>query len=262
MTVKRPLEQFASDLNLIARFLARRDIQLEEAPIWDPEGVWIVLLGSSLPSTCGVAARAWADGWGKQIIVSGGIGHSSPDLWATVANDPQLGGIPVLDRPEADIFRDILVTRHGVPADLVAVENRSTNCGSNAVETRSMLDQLGIQPKRLLIIQDPTMQRRSHASFERAWEKVSEIEIVSYAPFIPELVLDEAGNLTFAGLGPEAWSLERFTSLVLGEVTRLRNDESGYGPRGRNYIGPVEIPEDVEAANLRIRDVILNPARN
>jgi hypothetical protein len=30
-------------------------------------------------------------------------------------------------------------------------------------------------------------------------------------------------------------SLERFISLLMGEVQRLRNDEQGYGPRGKGF---------------------------
>lgn len=45
------------------------------------------------------------------------------------------------------------------------------------------------------------------------------------------------------------WSVERFISLLLGEVPRLRDDPRGYGPRGRGFIDHVDIPEEVEAAH-------------
>jgi hypothetical protein len=34
----------------------------------------------------------------------------------------------------------------------------------------------------------------------------------------------------------------------MGEVPRLRDDATGYGPRGRGYIAHVDVPDDVEAA--------------
>jgi hypothetical protein len=44
------------------------------------------------------------------------------------------------------------------------------------------------------------------------------------------------------------WGVERFLSLLLGEIPRLRDDADGYGPKGSNFIGHVDIPGDVEAA--------------
>jgi hypothetical protein len=46
--------------------------------------------------------------------------------------------------------------------------------------------------------------------------------------------------------------MERFVSLVMGEIPRLRNDENGYGPNGRGYIVAVDIPPAVEAAYDRL----------
>jgi len=34
----------------------------------------------------------------------------------------------------------------------------------------------------------------------------------------------------------------------MGEVPRLRDDEQGYGPRGRNFIVHVDFPAEIEAA--------------
>ncbi|WFO09213.1 hypothetical protein MAY76_13230 [Edwardsiella ictaluri] len=41
-------------------------------------------------------------------------------------------------------------------------------------------------------------------------------------------------------------------SLLLGEIPRLRDDERGYGPRGRDFIAHVTIPDTVEAAFTRV----------
>ena len=37
-----------------------------------------------------------------------------------------------------------------------------------------------------------------------------------------------------------------------GEVPRLRDDEQGYGPRGRGFIAHVDVPDDVEAAHASL----------
>lgn len=55
--------------------------------------------------------------------------------------------------------------------------------------------------------------------------------------------------------------MERYLSLVLGELPRLRDDVNGYGPAGRDFIAHVEIPDEIEAAwNILRNDVILTDA--
>jgi hypothetical protein len=44
------------------------------------------------------------------------------------------------------------------------------------------------------------------------------------------------------------WGVERFLSLLLGEIPRLRDAPGGYGPRGSGFIDHVDIPEEVETA--------------
>ena len=44
------------------------------------------------------------------------------------------------------------------------------------------------------------------------------------------------------------WEMERYVSLLMGEIPRLGDDENGYGPSGRDFIAHVEIPEEVRHA--------------
>lgn len=41
------------------------------------------------------------------------------------------------------------------------------------------------------------------------------------------------------------WPIERYFDLLMGEIPRLTDDAEGYGPRGREYIAHVSIPEAV-----------------
>jgi len=86
---------------------------------------------------------------------------------------------------------------------------------------------LGVTARSLLLIQDPTMQRRSHACFERAWQDVPNAEITS----------------------------ERFASLVMGEIPRLRDDKNDYGPKGGNFFDHIEIPLEVLQAHAELTEV-------
>ncbi|MGT9855229.1 YdcF family protein, partial [Citrobacter freundii complex sp. 2025EL-00205] len=43
-------------------------------------------------------------------------------------------------------------------------------------------------------------------------------------------------------------------SLITGELPRLRDDATGYGPCGRDFIAHVDIPQDVEQAWLQLKN--------
>ncbi len=241
--------QVVDDINALSSFLARQDVPalslLTHVDV-------IVLLGSSVLQTAKVASEAFAIGIAERILVVGGVGHSTNHLWEAVRTQADLSSIEVEGRPEAEILRDVLSLRHGVPASAMLIENRSTNCGSNAWEAKRVLEEGRVSYHRLLLIQDPTMQRRTHASFERAWRGHSDVEFISYAPFVTKTGLTADGEWE---LNPNAWSSERFMSLILGEIPRLIDHPTGYGPKGRDFIEHVELPTAVLEAHQRLNQV-------
>lgn len=212
--------------DLIARYLARRD-ELGRADR-------IVLMGSAVLESVATAAELYHRRLAPRILVCGGIGHSTQYL-------EQRLGIETTDRPESHVFRDLLIREYDVPPESILVEDESTNCGENADFTRRVIT----EPETLLLIQDPTMQRRTHACFERSFADLPGTRLISHAPLIPWIGPDHVS----AGPGqPAIWSRPRFTSLLLGEVRRLRDNPDGYGPRGRNFIDHVDVPAEVLAA--------------
>ncbi|MEI5674118.1 MULTISPECIES: YdcF family protein [unclassified Nocardioides] len=217
--------QEQADLDRVGRYLARRDPGADT----EPADV-LVLCGSAVLASVEVAADLWRRGVVPTIVITGGVGHSTSYLRAAVAHT--VDDVPTAGRSEAAVLGDLLA-RAGVPSDAVRLEEEATNCGENA---RFTLDLLGPGPGTLLVLQDPTMQRRTHASFEHLGARVR-----SWAPLVP-IAAARAG----------VWSEERFRSLVLGEVRRLRDDEHGYGPRGAGFIGHVDVPGDVLAAADRL----------
>jgi uncharacterized SAM-binding protein YcdF (DUF218 family) len=212
------------ELTLISTYLARRDVEklTESVDL-------LILMGSAVLESVEVTARAWHDGVVRRILVSGGIGHSTPHLVAKVGQ--------VEMRPESHIFRELLVDEHVDPA-AITIEDQSTNCGENAEFSRRFVDRAG----SIVLIQDPTMQRRTHGSFERSFRDLPGTELVSFAPVIPWIGPDGVGA---APGQPVIWELERFASLVLGEIRRLRDNPDGYGPRGRDFIDHVDLPAAV-----------------
>ncbi|WP_238152441.1 YdcF family protein [Kribbella speibonae] len=218
------------DEDVIARYLARRD------PVDHPVEL-IVLMGSAVLESVEVAAEAYRV-YSAPILVSGGIGHSTQYLDDAVR---RRGLDLATGRPESHVFRDLLL-RYGVPAKEVSVEDQSTNCGENAEFTRRIIS----TPQTLLLIQDPTMQRRTHACFERSFADLPGTTLLSQAPLIPWI-----GDQVSAGPDtPEIWTIDRFRSLILGEIHRLSPDV--YGPQGRNFIDHIDVPGEVLAAYNRL----------
>jgi hypothetical protein len=89
------------------------------------------------------------------------------------------------------------------------------------------------------------MQRRTHAGFDHHQRRLgSRLEVVSFAPLVADPVA--------------VWGHDRFVSLLLGEVSRLHDDEHGYGPRGAGFLDHVDVPEDVLAATERVAQALPN----
>lgn len=254
--------QAISDINIIARFLAVRNVNnltreelhkhfaMEQADM-------LILLGNSLVHTWEEAAKAFLHGIAKAFMIVGGIGHSTDSLRHTVARHAAYRDIDVKDRPEADIIKDIVVKHWGIPEDRIIVENQSTNCGDNASKALDVLLGTNCLPESMILMQDPTMQLRTHASFLQAWSRVTNKTFINYASFIPCLVKKDHA-IEFEGhdhLG-QLWTLERFLSLMMGEIPRLLDHPDGYGPKGRGFIAHVDIPDDVQAAYGRLLPVL------
>ena len=244
-------------LNRIAEFLSLRHVpELTVTHLGEPVDV-IVLVGSSLLDTVHAAARALQQGCGGSILITGGVGHSTQDLRDQVARHSDFGNIRVDGRPEAQILGDILEQSFVIDPALVVREDGSTSCGANAAESKVVLDALG-GVSSMLVIQDPTMQRRTQATFERAFGPF--VRIVSFAPFVP-VVENVAGRWAVSGGVEPIWDFERFVSLLMGEIDRLRDEEQGYGPKGRNYFDHVEVPYDVIEAYKEVKRELPSGAR-
>lgn len=241
--------QIVDDINRIAAFLAKRYLdRLDAKELFSRFGILkvdvVIILGNSIPYTAQVGAIAYKNGLANDIMIVGGIGHSTKDLVENILNDVGYKDIYVEDKPEADIFKQLIVKWGIIEEEKIIVENKSTNCGSNALEALNVLRQHKKMPGSILLIQDPTMQLRSHVSFLKEWENESTL-IISYAPFIPLLKRtannNEYINQDIKGL----WREDRFIDLIMGEIPRLRDDEQGYGPKGKGFITHVDIPDEV-----------------
>ena len=93
----------------------------------------------------------------------------------------------------------------------------------------------------MLLMQDGAMQRRMGLTFEKY---APHVRILHYAVYQARLTR----HMIYDPPIPYMWDTDRFAALLLGEIARLRDDENGYGPRGKNFIVHEDIPPEVEQA--------------
>lgn len=281
-----PLRQEACDLNVLARFLGQRDLPrlsrdgvaaasaratvgtdgvvatsasaADDASRTDAAGGpdvarvanaqvdVAVLFGGSILAGGEVLADAMRADVARAYVIVGGAGHTTETLreraWAVW---PRIDVAP--GAAEAEIFDAYLREYHGMSADLL--ETRSTNCGNNITYLLELLESKGITAESFLLMQDATMMRRMVAGlrFHRP-----DTAVLAYATYAARVVADsDSPSYEDEPLG--MWGIERYRTLLMGEVPRLRDDASGYGPKGAGWIAHVDIPRDVEDAFARLR---------
>ena len=244
-------------INEISKFLAVRDIRkLNSFELEKVFGITkvdvLVLLGNSIPYTIKCAAYAYENNLCDKILINGGIGHSTELLRKQIRKDKRFDFISVDNRPEADIFFDIMTQIYNIPEHKIIVENQSTNCGDNALKAIKLLSELKIPYSSLILVQDPTMQLRTYASFKKYIEN-EKVKLINYAPFIPAI----DSNLKLINRGIDGiWEEKRFLELIMGEIPRLKDDVNGYGPCGKNFIAHVEVPSEIEEHYNRLKLLI------
>jgi len=201
-------------LETIAGWLALEDPEPDHVDV-------LLLFGGSLPDAWDAAADLVLGGRVGTLVLVGGEGHTTDVLRAVLGDDR--------GSSEADLMAAYLARRHGIEDWLV--EPQSTNCGDNVVLAREVVLGHGLAPSTVGLVQDPTMQRRMDAVCRLVWPEVRAV--------------NRPGPRSG---GRYRWPRDRWVSLLMGEVPRLRDDADGYGPRGRGFQAPVEVPGEVEAA--------------
>ncbi|GBU13823.1 hypothetical protein AwEntero_24240 [Enterobacterales bacterium] len=242
-----------ADINQLAAFLA-----LDQTGNATPnqmartEPQLLILLGNAILPAAERAFTALAQGAVEKILIAGGIGHSTDLLYQAVKDHPKYHVIATAGRSEATVLHDIAVQFFAISPEQLLLETESTNCGDNATQARRVLEQDGAQAARIVLTQDPLMQRRSDASFRKVWEDRPQVQFINWPTFVPQLAQGD-GRVVYQGeTDASLWSWPRFASLLLGEIPRLRNTPQGYGPLGKGFIAAVEIPPQVEEAYARI----------
>ncbi|MCU5774324.1 YdcF family protein [Erwiniaceae bacterium BAC15a-03b] len=232
-------------INTIARWLALDDVTPQRATL---DADLLVLAGHAvLPNIEG--AFSLAREYQLPLLLSGGIGHSTVFLAQAMAAHPRYQHLHTDGLSEAAMLRAIALECFAIPAEKIFSEEASTNCGQNAAFSCQLLADKQLKAQRIVLVQDPLMQRRTFATFSHHWQQAGlAATFLNWPVLVPQLALNN-GEAEFSGVPEQGlWSLERFLSLLLGEIPRLRDDARGYGPQGKNFIAHVDIPAEIEAA--------------
>lgn len=153
----------------------------------------ILTLGSHDLRVADRAAELYRQGFAPLLIFSGGLGNFTQGMWT---------------EPEADKFARIAMD-HGVPADAILIENKSTNTGENIQYTQALLQANNIDPASFIVVQKPYMERRSYATFKKHWPQ-KEVMITS-----PLISFDDYPN--------DEIPLERVINIMVGDLQRIKH---------------------------------------
>jgi len=245
-------EHEVKDLNILADWLAQDNFTETKAAKAD---LMIVAGHAILPNIEG--ALSFSAKHTVPLLLSGGIGHSTELLRTALVERAVLTGQShPYGSSEADMLNHLAVSDFGICSDCILIENASTNCGQNAEYSLLKLMNQPSLPSSILLVQDPLMQRRTYETFVFTWKtKGLKTNFISWPVFTPQLSLKN-GLLTINGASSEngLWGLNRYVSMVLGEIRRLQDDENGYGPKGAGFIGHVEMPEIIKDSWSRLID--------
>ncbi len=235
----------AENINILGNYCGKRDVKeltpenlQKECHIRQADVM--VLFGGSILCGGDVLAGAIKNKIAKCFMIVGGEGHTTPTLRAKM--NEAYPEIKTENLSEAEIFNSYLKYRYFVQADYI--ETRSTNCGNNITFLLELLEKENIVCNHIILSQDAAMQYRMEMGMRKYRPNMKIINFAAYHAVVQE----QKGTLKYDTDIWGMWDMERYISLLLGEIPRLKDDENGYGPRGKDFIAHVDIPRNVEDA--------------
>jgi uncharacterized SAM-binding protein YcdF (DUF218 family) len=244
-------EKTVRSINTLVRFCARRDVpaltrEAARSAAGAPADV-AILFGGTILAGADVLAGAMREQVASRYMIVGGQGHTTGALRCSLRE--RMGWDDIESGTEAALLDRYLRERHGLAADLL--EHDSTNCGSNARNAVALLRARRLPHDRLILIQDATMQQRMDAAFRLHAGPAT--QLINYASHQATVTLTD-GLLTYPAPPDGMWPVDRYVTLLMGEVPRLTDDANGYGPAGRGFIAHVEVPPRVRRAFTHLRE--------
>lgn len=246
------LKDIAENINILGAFCGKRDIsELTSEQLFKKYGFQqadvMVLFGGSIMCGGDVLAKAMQMHIAKRYVIVGGAGHTTETL--RIRMHEAFPMIETSGLTEAEVFERYLKYQYGLEADFLECE--STNCGNNITYLLDLLKENKVDFKSIILSQDATMQHRMEAGLRKYVG--NDVQIINYAVYSAKVIVENE-ELTYEQDIFGMWKMERYISLLMGEIPRLSDDENGYGPKGKNFIAHVDIPSEVRAAFHGLHD--------
>lgn len=240
------MEKIAKNINILGEFCGKRDIiELTSEQLRETYGIEqadvMVLFGGSIMCGGDVLAEAMKNRIAKKYVIVGGAGHTTETL--RIKMHKEFPDIETENLSEAEVFAKYLKHQYGLEPDFL--ECKSTNCGNNITYLLDLLTENGITFKSIILSQDATMQRRMEAGLKKYVDEG--VNIINYAVYSAKVIVAN-DELTYDKMIWGMWDINRYISLLLGEIPRLSDDENGYGPNGKGFIAHVDVPTEVRNA--------------
>lgn len=237
------LKEVAEHINTLGDFCGKRDLAtLTKRELVNKYSIAkldvIVLFGGSVLTGGDVLAEAMKNDLAHNYLIVGGYGHTSKLLFAEA--EKEIPGLTEGVRTEAELFKKYLKIKYDLTPNYL--ETESTNCGNNITNLLALIKENNMQMNNLLMIQDATMQLRMEATLKKYVSQ--DILVLNYAATQVSVRL-EKDSLVFDREIPGFWEMAHYISLLMGEITRLHDTAEGYGPKGKQFISHVEVPEAV-----------------
>ena len=236
----------AEYINVLGRFCGKRDIpslrkeELKKKYDIDQADV-MVLFGGSIICGGDLLAEGIKNNIAKKYVIVGGAGHTTEVLRKKMHS--QLPNVNTSNLTEAEIFDEYLKYKYNLKADLL--ECNSTNCGNNITYLLELLKENNIEFNIIIIMQDATMQHRMEAGLRKYVS--SNIKIINFATYDAKVILKD-GELAYENDILGMWDINHYITLLMGEIPRLSDNPDGYGPKGKDFIAHVSIPDEVNLA--------------
>ena len=249
--------EIANCINVLGNFCGKRDIdELTDFELMKKYGVEkadvMVLFGGSILAGGDILGNAMKNDVAKKYVIVGGRGHTTASLeeqFYKLYPDSDKNSI-LSEISEAEIFRNYLKHKYNLQLDFLEIH--STNYGNNITNLLKLLKEKNITFKNIIISQDATMQLRMEAILKKYLSE--NIKIINFATYSAKVCVKDE-KLCFENDIFGMWDIDRYITLLMGEIARLTDDENGYGPKGTGYIAHINIPEDVKNAFFTLKQI-------
>jgi uncharacterized SAM-binding protein YcdF (DUF218 family) len=175
----------------------------------------IFVLGNRDTRVGEYAAQLYLEGWAPVLLIAG----------SGSIHNHKVGREQFIGSTEAEVFADIAF-KMGVPKEAVIIENQSQNTGQNYEFAIKKLKEKNINPKRMILVQKPYMERRTYAT-GKVW--LPDIELIVTSP---QITFENFSN------GDEKVK-ENMIQTMVGDLQRIKE----YPKRGFQI--EQDIPDDV-----------------